>query len=121
MKLSTQAAVVISLGILAVCGLVAVLAIYADMDSAALIGLAVAASSLLGNLVVQLRSNAKLAEQDKTLDELQQALGAGQRASMTKLDTVVKQTNGLSDTEKQDIAERAAASVVQQFRRRPSA
>lgn len=85
-KISTQAAVVICVGVVTVAALVYGLAVYAQMDDGALIGLATAAGAILGNLLVQLRSNAKLADQDRTLDR------------------IVTQTNGKSDDEIRRIA-----------------
>jgi parvulin-like peptidyl-prolyl isomerase len=93
-KLSTQAAVVICVGIVSVIAAVVCLAVFAKMDSGALVGLAVGSGAVLGNLVAQLRTNSKLVEQDKTLD------------------TIKAQTNGLSDGERQDIASRAVDEVV---------
>ncbi len=98
MKLSTQAAVVICVGIVSVVGAVVCLAVFAKMDSGALVGLAVGAGAVLGNLIAQLRTNSKLQEQDRTLD------------------TIREQTNGLSDAERQDIAARAAQEVIAELK-----
>jgi hypothetical protein len=93
-KLSTQQAIVICVSVVTVSALVFGLAVYAHMDNAALIGLIAALGSTCGVLVVQLRSNQKLTDQDRTLDK------------------IVKQTNGASSDERQDIAERAVAAYV---------
>jgi D-arabinose 1-dehydrogenase-like Zn-dependent alcohol dehydrogenase len=93
-KLTTQLAVVICVGILTMSALVFGLAVYAHWSDGAIVGLIGVAGGALGTLIVQLRSNAKLADQDKTLD------------------TIVRQTNGLSETERQDIAMRAARAVL---------
>lgn len=98
MKLSTQAAVVICVGIVSLASLVAALAVFAHMDSGALVGLSVGAGGVLGTLITQLRANSKLQEQDKTLD------------------VIKAQTNGLSDMERQDIAARAALEVIAQLK-----
>jgi len=98
MKISTQTAAVACTAIVTIAGLVFGLATFAHMDDGALIGLATAAGAVLGNLVVQLRSNVKLAAQDR------------------QLDTIVKQTNGLSERERQDIAERAVAALIEKLR-----
>lgn len=94
MKLTTQLAVVICIGILAGSALVYGLAAFAHWPSGAVVGLVGAVFLALGTLVVQLRGNAKLADQDR------------------QLDTIVKQTNGLSDAERQDIAQRAVESTI---------
>jgi hypothetical protein len=94
MKLTTQLTIVICVGIVSGSALVYGLAAFAHWPSGAVVGLIGALGVAMGTLVVQLRSNAKLADQDK------------------QLDTIVRQTNGLSDQERQDIAQRAVETAI---------
>lgn len=101
-KLTNQLVVVIVTGIIGIVGLIVGLAVLADWSDGAIIGLATAFGAILINSVVAVRNQnrvtATLVEQD------------------VKLDTITAQTNGLSEIERQEIAERAAAAVVRQFR-----
>ena len=94
MKPSTQLAVVVCVGIVAGTALVYGLAVFAHWSDGAVVGLVAAVGVAAGTLVAQLRSNSKLADQDKTLA------------------TIERQTNGLSEVERQDIATRAARAVL---------
>lgn len=96
MKLTTQLAVVICVGILAGAGLVYGLAAYAHWSDGAVVGLVGAAGVALGTLIAQMRGNAKLADQDKTLDK------------------IVTQTNGKADAEIRRIALEAVAEAKRQ-------
>jgi hypothetical protein len=109
MKLSTQLTIVICTSILGILGLVVGLAVLADWSDGAIIGMVTAFGAVIVNTVISVRNQAKTAEVLQGQSEVLQ----GQD---DKLDRVVHQTNGLSDAERQDIAERAAASVVRQFR-----
>ena len=102
MKISTQTTVVIVAGIIGLLGLVIGLAVFAKWSEGAIIAMVTAFGAMFVNAFMTVRNQAKTAQ---TLD-----------AQDVKLDTVVRQTNGMSEAERQDIAERAALSVVAQFR-----
>lgn len=94
MKIDKWSAIVLIAGIVAAAAMIVSLAIFAHMDSAALIGLIAALSGLAATLPLQLAQRKQLAQQDQ------------------KIDTITAQTNGLSDRERNDIAVRAAKAVV---------
>jgi hypothetical protein len=100
--MTTQLAVVIASGIIGFVGLILGLAVLADWSDGAIIGMATAFGAVIVNTIIAVRNQTKTAQ---VLDDQD-----------VKLRTIVEQTNGLSETERQDIAERAAASVVRQFR-----
>jgi hypothetical protein len=97
-KLTTQLAAVIIVGFVGIAGLVLGLAVLADWSDGAVIGLATALGAIVVNLIVAIRGQQKNAETLASQDR--------------KLDTVVAQTNGLSDRERQDIAERTVATMM---------
>ncbi len=99
MKLNTALAVVICVGMAVSAALVYGLAVHAGWSDGAIVGLVGAGGVALGTLLAQLRSHAKLADQDKTLD------------------TIVRQTNSKSDHELDDVATRAARAVLEQQRK----
>jgi hypothetical protein len=109
MKITTQLTVVIVSAVIGFVGLILGLAVFADWSDGAIIGLATAFGAVFVNTIIAVRNQAKtvesLADQDEKLIEQD-----------VKLDTIVAQTNGMSEREKQEIAERAAISVVRQFR-----
>lgn len=100
MKLTTQLAVVIVVGLLGFVGLILGLAVLAEWSDGAIIGLATAFGAVIVNTVIAVRNQQKtretLVDQDR------------------KLDTITRQTNGLSDEERQDIARRAALTALEQ-------
>lgn len=98
MKLSTQVAVVIVVSLLGFVGLILGLAVLADWSDGAIIGMATAFGAIIVNTVIAVRNQAKTREVLQHQGE--------------QLDTVVRQTNGMSDAEKQQIAERAALIVL---------
>jgi hypothetical protein len=94
-------------------GLILGLAVFANWSDGAIVGMVSGFGTIATGLIVAIRNQQKTAE---SIDQLQRAVGAGQRSTADTLHTVVQQTNGMSEAERQDIAERAAASVVKQFR-----
>lgn len=102
MKLSTQTAVVISIGILGFCGLIFGLAVWAHWEGGVIVGFASGIGSVIVMIILQMRG------QQKTVEHLED--------QDVKLETIVAQTNGLSELERNDIAHRAASKVVQQMR-----
>jgi hypothetical protein len=97
-KLSTQWAVVIGVSVLGVVALVIGLAVFAKMSDGAIVGLIGGIGAVLVNLIVVVRGQQKAAETLQGQDE--------------KLDTIERNTNGLSAAERQDIAERAAVAAI---------
>jgi len=102
-KLTTQL-VTLVLGTLAgMIGLVVCLAIWADWSDGAIVGMVSAFSTVAGGIIVAVRNQAKtgevLEQQNDTLQVIQ------------------RQTNGLSEAERQDIADRAAVKVIEAYRR----
>lgn len=102
MKLTTQLAVVICVGALGMAGLVLGLAVWANWSDGAVVGLCTVFGTIVVNLIVAIRNQQKTAE---TLDQQDKTL-----------DTIVAQTNGLSDIERQDIARRAVAETIAQLK-----
>ncbi len=102
MKVNNQLAAVIVVGVLGFVGLILGLAVLADWSDGAIIGMCTAFGALIINTIIAVRNQAHTAETLVAQD--------------VKLDTITAQTNGLSERERQDIAERAAASVVKQLR-----
>jgi hypothetical protein len=101
MRISTQLAIVIVAGIAGLVAMV-VLLVQAGWSVGDISGLVAGLGTAAGTLIVVLRNQARQGEQLDDQDG--------------KLDRIVEQTNGLSDAERQAIAERAAAAVVRQFR-----
>lgn len=116
MRITNQLVALVAVVGLGMVGLVLGLAVLADWSDGAIVGMVSGFGSVAVAILVAVRNQQHTAQ---ALDELQQQVGAGQRHQTDTLDQVVKQTNGLSETERQDIAERAAASVVRQFRGQP--
>jgi hypothetical protein len=102
LKITKELVVLIAIIVLGAVGLVLGLAVFADWSDGAIVGMVSLFGSLASGLIVAVRNQQKTTE---TLTEQD-----------VKLDTVIAQTNGMSELERQDIAERAAASVVRQFR-----
>lgn len=113
MKVTNQLVALVAVVLAGMIVMILGLAVLADWSDGAIVGMVSGFGTIATGLIVAIRNQQKTAE---TLDELQHQLGAGQRVQVDKLETVVKQTNGLSDAERQDVAERAAAAVVRQFR-----
>ncbi len=100
MKITTQLAAVIVVGLLGFVGLILGLAVLADWSDGAIIGMATAFGAVIVNTVIAVRNQQKTVETLVHQDE--------------KLDTITAQTNGLSDRERQDIAHRAATAALAQ-------
>lgn len=98
MKLTNQMTIVIVSAMLGGIGMIVGLAVLADWSDGAIIGMVSGIGSVLVSLIVAVRGQQKTAEvlQDQNVT----------------LDRVIEQTNGLSDRERQDIAQRAATSVL---------
>lgn len=93
MKLTTQLTVVLSIGLVALAGLVTVLAVYAKWDSEQIMVLVSGSGTVITGLIV--------------------AIGVRvQHVQTEKLDQVVQQTNTIADATRQDIGERAAQVVL---------
>jgi hypothetical protein len=95
--------VALILGVLAgLVGLVVSLAIWADWSDGAIVGMVSAFGTIAAGLIVTVRNQQQtqvtLAHQDE------------------KLDTIERQTNGLSTQERQEIANRAAAAAIAAYR-----
>lgn len=102
MKLTNQM-VALVLGTMA--GLVTLavaLAVFADWSDGAVIGLVAAFGTLATSVIVAVRN------QQKTAEVLE-----GQDQVLQKID---RQTNGLSESERQDIADRAAVAAIAAYR-----
>lgn len=103
MKLTNQLAIVIGVGVIGIVGLVLGLAVLANWSDGAVIGLSTALGAIVVNLIVAVRNQAKTAEVLQGQDE--------------KLATIERQTNGMSEAERDDIARRAVAMYVEQQKR----
>lgn len=103
MKITTQLVVMIGIIIVGMVGMVLGLAVLADWSDGAIVGMVFGFGTVTTGLIMTVRNQqqttATLKEQDQ------------------KLDTVVAQTNGLSEIERQDIADRAAVSMIQAWKR----
>lgn len=102
MKLTTQLVVLVLGTLLGMIGLVVCLAVWAAWSDGAIVGMVSAFGTLAAGVIVAVRNQQKTAQ---TLDDQDR-----------KLDTVVAQTNGLSERERQDIADRAAIAVAKMYR-----
>ena len=111
-QLTTQFVVLVGIILFGMVGLVLGLAALTDWTDGSIIGIVTAFGSLATGLIITVRNQQQTRG---AIDDLQQQVGAGQRDQTHKLDTVVRQTNGLSEAERQDIAERAAAAAVRQW------
>jgi hypothetical protein len=102
MKLTTQLVVLVLGTLMGMIALVVCLAIWASWSDGAIVGMVSAFGTIAAGVLVAVRNQAKTAD---VLD-----------AQDRKLDTVVAQTNGLSERERQDIADRAAVAVAKMYR-----
>lgn len=103
MRITTQFVAMVAIIVAGMVGLVLGLAVLADWSDGAIVGMVSAfgalATGLIFNLRGQQRTEQTLERQDK------------------QLDTVIAQTNGLSELERQEIADRAAVAVVAAWKR----
>lgn len=109
MKLTTQLTVVIVTAIVGMIGLVVGLAVLADWSDGAILAMVTGFGSVLVTTVIAIRNQAHTAQ---AIDQLQRVVGAGQRDQANTLDTVVRQTNGQSSAEREDLAVRAAQAAL---------
>lgn len=98
MKVTTQLTVVIVSGIVGLIGLVVGLAVLAHWSEGAIIAMVTAFGAVFVNAYMTVRNQAKTAQVLEGQD--------------VKLKTIVEQTNGLSDRERQDIANRSVATIM---------
>jgi uncharacterized membrane protein YfcA len=103
MKITTQLVVMISIIVVGMVGMVLGLAVLAHWSDGAILGMAAGFGTIATGLIMAVRN------QQQTTESLQ--------AQDRKLDTVVAQTNGMSEREKQEIADRAAVGVIQAWKR----
>jgi hypothetical protein len=101
LKITRELVALIAIIVAGAVGLVLGLAVWADWSDGAILGMLSLFGSLASGLIVAVRNQQKTTEALETADQ--------------KIDTVIAQTNGMSERERQDIAERAAASVVRQL------
>jgi hypothetical protein len=109
MKLTKELAVVICVMIAGAVGLILGLAVLADWSDGAILAMFSLFASIATGLIAAVRNQQKTTE---TLDNLQRQVGSGQRDQDTKISTIVKQTNDLSDLARQDIADKAVRTVM---------
>jgi hypothetical protein len=98
---SLPQAIVLTAGIVVTGGIVVALA-FAGWSSEAIIGFGTLALGLFAGQYVNTRKSATI---EAKTDE-----------QSTKLDKIVSQTNGLSEAERDDIAERAAIKIAHMYR-----
>lgn len=103
MKLTTQLVVLILGTVFGMIGLVVCLAVWADWSDGAIVGMVSAFGTLSAGVIVAVRNQAKTGEVLERQDEA--------------LEVIQRQTNGLSERERQDIADRAAVKVIEAYRR----
>jgi len=102
-KITKELVFLVGIIVLGASGLVLGLAVWADWSDGAIVGMMSLFGSLATGLIVAVRN------QQKTSETLEQ--------QDRKLDTVVAQTNGLSELERQEIADRAALTVIDAYRK----
>jgi hypothetical protein len=107
LKITTQLVVMVGIIIAGMVGLVLGLAVLADWSDGAIVGMVSGFGTLATGLIVAVRN------QQKTVETLEQ--------QNEQLDTITRQTNGLSEKEREEIAaaaaDKAAVAVVAAWRR----
>lgn len=98
MKITTQLVAMVAIIVVGMVGMVLGLAVLADWSDGAIVGMVSGFGTLATGLIFAVRN------QQQTTETLRQ--------QDVKLDTVVAQTNGMSEIERQEIADRAAVRVV---------
>lgn len=98
MRVTTQLAVVIVSAVLGAVALVLGLAVWADWSDGAIVAMVGAFGSVLVNSIVLVRNQQKTGQVLAGQDE--------------KLEVITRQTNGLSEVERDDVAQRAADKAV---------
>jgi hypothetical protein len=112
MRLTNQVAAVIIVGIIGVAGMVVCLALWADWSDGAVIGMLSGIGAAVTAAIVAVRGQAKTQE---AVDQVQMQVGAGQRITDRKLETVVRQTNGMTSEQIGAVADAAADAAVQRY------
>lgn len=107
MKITTQFVVLVGVLVAGMVGLVLGLAVWADWSDGAIVGMVSGFGTIAATLLVTIRNQQKTTE---TLD-----------TQTRQLETVVAQTNGLSEIEREQIADaaadKAAVKVVHAWRK----
>ncbi len=98
MKITGPVAAIVIAAIVTVNALIAVLAIYADFDSAAIVGMGTGLTAILVNLAVLLRG--------------QQAQARVNAEQNEQLDTIKEQTNGMAVADRKALAKQASVETV---------
>lgn len=98
MKLTNQLVVLILGTVIGLGALVVCLAVWANWSDGAIVGMVTAFGTIALNVIVAVRNQQKTNETLDTQNE--------------KLETIERQTNGLSAAERADVAERAAAAAL---------
>ncbi len=101
MKLTNQLVVLVLGTMFGMVGLVVCLAIWADWSDGAIVGMVSAFGTVSAGVIVAVRNQQKTAEVLESQDQV-----------LSKID---RQTNGLSERERQDIAERAAEEAIARY------
>lgn len=112
-RLSNQVAAVIIVGIIGVAGMVVCLALWADWSDGAVIGMLSGIGAAVTAAIVAVRGQVKTQE---AVDQVQMQVGAGQRLTDKKLETVVRQTNGMSTEQLNAVAAAAADAAIARYR-----
>jgi hypothetical protein len=104
MKLTNQLTALIIGSVFGVGAMVVCLAVFAKWSDGAVVGMATVFGTIAVNLIVAVRNQQKTAETLEHQDE--------------KLETIERNTNGLSMREREDIAARAAEAALTRFHAR---
>lgn len=96
--ITTQFVIMVGIVIAGMVGMVLGLAVYADWSDGAIVGMISGFGTLATGLIMAVRN------QQRTTDTLAE--------QDVKLDVITAQTNGMSEIERQEIADRAAVKVV---------
>jgi hypothetical protein len=106
LKITTQLVAMVGIIVLGMVGMVLGLAVWADWSDGAIVGMVSGFGTLATGLIMAVRN------QQKTTETLE--------AQDVKLDTVMAQTNGMSEIEREAIADaaadKAAVAVVKAWR-----
>lgn len=103
MKITKELVFLVAIIVAGMVGLVLGLAVFAEWSDGAIIGMVSGFGTLATGLIVAVRNQQKTTESLEVQDR--------------KLDTVVAQTNGLSELERQEIADKAAVAVIAAWKR----
>lgn len=109
-KVTTQVVwlcVVVAVGLIS---LVLGLAVLAHWSDGAIIAMFSGFATLATGIILAVRNQQRQAE---VLDQMGRAIGAGQRAAESKLDTIKHQTDQVSEADRAQLAEDAATRAVE--------